>query len=161
MKYCNKCGAPLGEGVKFCTGCGNKIEEQKEMKVTVSNSDGLSEEDNKKATKLGVISICMYFGGPILSYIVSLFVSIIMSAISYSANEAAVLGAAVFSIVVGIITFGIRIASWVLMIIMRIKYPKNTFGKILMWIYIALLVLRIILIAIIIAFYGMLMAAYM
>lgn len=161
MKYCNKCGSPLGEGVKFCTGCGNKIEEQKEMKVTVSNSDGLSEEDNKKATKLGVISICMYFGGPVLSYIASLFVSIIMSAISYSANEAAVLGAAVFSIIVGICTFGIRIASWVLMIIIRIKYPNNTFGKILMWVYIGLLALRIFIIVLVVLVLFAFIAPYM
>ena len=161
MKYCKKCGAPLGEGVKFCTNCGEKITEQKEMKVTTTSTNKETDVDSKKANKLGIISICMYFGGPVLSYIASLFVSIIMSAISYSANEAAVLGAAAFSIIVGICTFGIRIASWVLMIIMRIKYPNNTFGKILMWVYIGLLALRIIIIVLVVLVIFAFVAPYM
>ncbi|AOZ96733.1 hypothetical protein [Butyrivibrio hungatei] len=40
------------------------------------------------------------------------------------------------------------IASYVLMIYVRIKYPKNRFGKGLMWVYIADLVLRVVLIVV-------------
>ena len=36
------------------------------------------------------------------------------------------------------------LAAWVLMIIVRIKYRKNVFGKVLMWIYISMLALLII-----------------
>ena len=36
------------------------------------------------------------------------------------------------------------LAAWVLMIIVRVKYPKNVFGKVLMWLYIIMLVLGVI-----------------
>lgn len=34
------------------------------------------------------------------------------------------------------------LASFVLMIVTRVKYPRNTFGKVLMWVYIGLLILQ-------------------
>ena len=42
------------------------------------------------------------------------------------------------------------LASWVLMIIVRVKYKNNTFGKVIMWIYIILLALGIIAVIILI-----------
>ena len=36
------------------------------------------------------------------------------------------------------------LAAWVLMIIVRVKYPKNIFGKVLMWLYIIMMVLGVV-----------------
>ena len=40
------------------------------------------------------------------------------------------------------------LASYILMIYVRIKYPKNRFGKGLMWVYIIDLVLRVLLVVV-------------
>lgn len=55
-----------------------------------------------------------------------------------------------------LITGGTYIASWVLMIIARVKYKKSKFAKILMWVYIGILAAGVITLVIIIA-----MCAYM
>ena len=42
------------------------------------------------------------------------------------------------------------LAAIVIMIVVRVKYPKNKFGKVLMWIYIIELILTMLLLLIII-----------
>lgn len=141
MKYCNKCGAPLAEGVKFCTGCGNKIEQQ--VKKDVTNNITSPEED-KSANKLGIISICMYIGGPVLSYVFSFLTTIFTIALDNS------MASLISTLVMSLGVFAIRLTSYVLMIIMRVKYPNNKFGKILMWVYIGLLLARVLVIVLIV-----------
>ena len=41
--------------------------------------------------------------------------------------------------------------AWVIMVVVRVRYSENTFGKVLMWCYITLLVLVVIVIVLIIA----------
>lgn len=55
-----------------------------------------------------------------------------------------------------LITGGTYIASWVLMIIARVKYKESKFAKILMWVYIGLLAAGVITLILVIA-----MCAYM
>jgi hypothetical protein len=45
------------------------------------------------------------------------------------------------------------------MIIARVKAPKNTFGKVLMWVYIALFILKLLAIIAIILLFGAMIAA--
>ena len=50
-----------------------------------------------------------------------------------------------------ILTFlmaGCGIAALVLMILVRVKYPQSVFGKVLMWLYIALAILVVVFIAV-------------
>ena len=51
---------------------------------------------------------------------------------------------------------GTYIASWVLMIIARVKYKESKFAKVLMWVYIGILAASVIALVLIIA-----MCAYM
>ena len=56
-----------------------------------------------------------------------------------------------------------RITALILMIVARVKYPKNTFAKVLMWLYIAFYILYILLIIAVISFFAWFMtqcAAY-
>lgn len=47
----------------------------------------------------------------------------------------------------GVASTALLIAALVIIIYVRVKYPKNTFGKVLMWIYIVLFAIFIIIIA--------------
>ena len=46
--------------------------------------------------------------------------------------------------VVGMMVIGCFIVALVLMIYVRVKYPQNVFGKVLMWVYIVLFIIAII-----------------
>ena len=66
----------------------------------------------------------------------------------------------------GLFVYGpllMRITALILMIVARVKYPKNTFAKVLMWLYIAFYILYILLIIAVISFFAWFMtqcAAY-
>ena len=55
--------------------------------------------------------------------------------------------------------FGAWVASWVLMIVVRVKYKTSTFGKVLMWIYIIGAILSVLAVIAIIAFFAAAFAA--
>lgn len=96
----------------------------------------ISPEDNKKANMLSLISLgCFIF--PIIADIIFITISALTTSEISDAFET------LFDIggVISILTF---IAAIVLMIIVRVRYPKNTFGKVLMWVYIVMIVLIII-----------------
>lgn len=116
MNYCEKCGAKLESGATFCVSCGNKIISTPVKQVT--------SDDDKKANRLGIISLILHFGAtPVIGYIskVAMFASADLSE---------------FIAAVGVLAC--YITSLVLMIIGRVKYPKNTLCKVVMWIYISL-----------------------
>ena len=162
MKFCNKCGGPLPEGAKFCTGCGNKLQVT-ETKTTTSNNTPVDPEENKKANKLGIISVSLYFGGPVLAYILYIIMYVFVMAGAAVLDESISIVSAFLTFLLSLISLGCRGAAYVLMIIMRVKYPNNTFGKVLMWIYIGLLaasiVLTIFAVIIMFAFIMMIFAA--
>ena len=114
-----------------------------------TEEERLKKENNKKGNILCFISL----GLMLLPYITSgILGGIIESVGSITDNyESTSLISTVLSTLLG----GSYIGSWVCMIIARVKY-KNTFSKVLMWIYIGMLAASIIAIIIIVA-----MCAYM
>ena len=132
--YCKNCGEKIEDGKLECTKCGTKIEDKKEEikdaeivnnSKSVNNNFVPSEEDEKNANLLCVISLILYFGSSVIS---GLLYSISSVTGSYLINIGGLC----------------PLAGIVLMIIARVKYPKNKFAKVLMWLYIILTLLAII-----------------
>ena len=88
-----------------------------------------SQDDAKKATTLCVISLVCH-------YAPALGIGSIASALQSSSNEAISATGDMLSGLLSLVMFGAWVASWVLMIVVRVKYKTSTFGKVLMWIYI-------------------------
>lgn len=132
MKYCEKCGNKIEEGADFCTSCGNSLKPVQQNNIQ-KNKQPLSPEDNKKANMLCGLSLLLSYGIPGLGAFLSYLASSNSTIIQYLGN--------LISSVVGLSS----IAGIVIMIIVRIKYPQNTFGKVLMWVYIVEYILLIIL----------------
>lgn len=107
-------------------------------------------EDKKKANFLCIISILLF----IVPSLIAIIMAIVIASIDlssggnllselYSASLNSPVDLGITSQIMGIsyvVMMGIshfaRIASFVMMIVIRVKYPKNTFGKVLMWIWI-------------------------
>lgn len=125
--FCIKCGKEIREGNQFCIYCGTPIGGSPIPKEPISPV----KEENKEAQKLCIASlICMYAGSTI-SAVLSFIVPVL---------------APLFGTCAGLSP----IAAIVLMIMARIKYPNNKFAKILMWVYIAQIILAILLFIIIV-----------
>ena len=145
--YCEKCGEKIKEGNFFCTNCGtpkkiiNKVEVKEENKVEVAPTvvvvNNAVDEDNKKANLLCTISVLLYFVGPLAIFIIALFSSLISRSLGS---------------IISALSGATRIAAIVLMIVARVKYPNNTFAKVLMWIYIGLAILAAIFVVLFIVF---------
>lgn len=107
-------------------------------------------EDKKKANLLCIISILLFIVPSLIAIIMAIVIAsidlssggnLLSELYSASLNSPVYLG--ITSQIMGIsyvVMMGIshfaRIASFVMMIVIRVKYPKNTFGKVLMWIWI-------------------------
>lgn len=145
--YCEKCGEKIKEGNSFCTNCGTpkkvitKVEVKEEKKVEVTPTvvvvNNAVDEDNKKANLLCTISVLLYFVGPLAIFIIALFSSLISRSLGS---------------IISALSGATRIAAIVLMIVARVKYPNNTFAKVLMWIYIGLAILAAIFVVLFIVF---------
>ena len=125
--YCVKCGKQLNENEKFCPNCGevNRLLEDNNQQNNV-----VQPKENDGATLLCILSlIFMYFApGVIVAVVENLFPSIeFLGGLS-------------------------PLAALVLMIVARVKYPKSTFAKVLMWIYIIQIILAIIGFILLVAF---------
>lgn len=143
---CKNCGIEITEDCKFCTNCGTPIGEtttqennstpstQKvEPTQTIVNNNVNTLEDDKKANKLCIISL-------VLKYVPSILIGGVYSAVDSSNSIANAL-----TLLLGLGP----LAALILMIYVRVKYPKNTFGKVLMWLYIIEIVFSLIAIVII------------
>ena len=125
--YCAKCGTLLVSGNRFCTNCGSPIPQlgtsvpSGEYVSVVSQSD----ENNKKANILCIVSLVLYFLGPIVFNIILSAINFILEDISF------------FALLIPSISP--RLIAFILMIVARIKYPDSKFAKALMWIYVILL----------------------
>lgn len=109
--YCSKCGKEIKETAKFCNYCGNP---------TKNNIKNKNSEADEKANKLCTISLAL-----ICFTIVFWFFGV---EIDYY-----------FPAIANIIKYFIGImplTALVLIIIARIKYPKNLFAKVLTIVYI-------------------------
>ena len=98
----------------------------------------ISPEDNAKANRLsGIALLC-----PILTFIITRLVnvyvnsSVIVNSMNYHDGQSIL---RIFESITGIID----IFGFALMIYVRAKYPNNTFGKVVMWIYIIFIILLI------------------
>lgn len=144
---CSKCGKEIDETLNFCPNCGNNLKEQVEenkiddvpeskeevkennplkgsYEITNNNNSEISEEDLLKiketemANNLCVVSLLLYFlGGFVFGFIPGL------------------------GKILGMLS---PLAAIGIMVYVRIKYPQNIFGKVLMIVYIVLTILAII-----------------
>lgn len=156
MKYCSKCGKQLDDNDKFCTECGEQLvkneipvaySQTQQVNSTTIYPNGETEEERKEGNKLGIISLCLYFGAPVVSFILSLivgFIAGVTKTTTYSISPLTTL--------IGSLSGIAGLAAYVVMIVGRIKYPKNTLCKVVMWIYIVLLILCILAFILLIAF---------
>lgn len=101
-------------------------------------------ERRKKANILCIISLVCQFAPEIIS---GVFSGILQSVDDFASNSSLEPLAYVSSMIVG----GTYIASWVLMIIARVKYKESKFAKVLMWVYIGILAASIIAIILVVA----------
>ena len=134
--YCKNCGEKIEDGRSECDSCKISIDEKEEVKKSevIDNKIDLEKdkEDEKNANLLCVISLILYFGSGTISGIFAVLSSVSGTYISSFTGLC-------------------PLAGIVLMIIARVKYPKNKFAKILMWIYIILTLISIIAVIIVIA----------
>ncbi len=100
-------------------------------------------ERRKKATILCIISLVCQFAPEVIGGLLS---GIIESVDELSSSSLEPL-TYISSMIVG----GTYIASWVLMIIARVKYKESKFAKVLMWVYIGILAASVIAIVLIVA----------
>lgn len=117
---CPNCGGENIPGSHYCVKCGNPL-----VPGAVNDEEENSEE--KIGNILGIISLVLYFGGPILGTIIS-------SLLSESLRV-------YFSSVEGMS----NLAALIIMIVGRVKYPSNKLLKTVMWIMIYMYAIGIIL----------------
>ena len=111
--YCTKCGTKIEEGSMYCFNCGSPLKENTQQNTPQDNNQ--IPNNDKEGNKLGLISLVLYFAGSgILSVLVSMFPQ-------ETRNY--------FSSLIGLCP----LASIVVMIVGRIKYPNNKLLKIAMW----------------------------
>lgn len=95
-------------------------------------------EQTKKAKLLCFLSLGMYVGPYILSliygYIVDAFSNLSTDYSTYYSSYG------VSYLIFAFFVFALNIAGIILMIVARAKYPKYTFAKVLMWVYIGITV---------------------
>lgn len=105
------------------------------------------EEIKKKANTLCLIDTILMFGPGIVSAILLAIFSILNinvdgSTVNNINTSDSILGG-LYALVSGINSLA-KLASFVLMIVIRIKYPQSVWGKVLMWIFIAEAILVVI-----------------
>lgn len=104
----------------------------------------ISPEDNRTANIMCLISVLCHFVVPVVCSVILGAMTDIISGTSYKSSDS------VFTSMLSLLISVSYLASWVLMIIVRVKYKNNTFGKVIMWIYIILLALGVIAVIILI-----------
>ena len=136
---CEKCGEPLIPNNRFCTNCGAIVKQPTnqapQQQTVVYQKAPVVVDKNKQANILSIISLILYLVGPLVAGIIGALMGMISESASY-----------LFSAIAGMA----RLAAYVLVIIARIQCPTNKFSKVLMWIYIALLILGVVLIVLLI-----------
>ena len=101
-------------------------------------SNEISPEDNHKANMYCVASLLCTFVIPLATMMVSgVLVNVFVSVDNDTTTS-------LLSSAVSTISGLSHLAGWVLMIITRVRFPKNKFGKVLMIVYLSLLALVVI-----------------
>ena len=110
------------------------------------------EEEDKAANKLCIISLACRYGTPILMVFASILGNL-LDAIHIENGDAFVENLIAFPLLCS------GLASWILVIVARVKYKQSTFPKVLLIIYIVAAVLKFILaLVLIIAFFQVISA---
>jgi len=131
-EICPKCETKIEEGSIYCYNCGTKLIENNIQNSTISINNNQNINNEKEGDILGIISILLYFAGStILSFIISILPE---STHNYLSG------------LVGLCP----LASIVVMIVGRIKYPKNKLLKIAMWTILISILLGIIILIVMI-----------
>lgn len=114
-------------------------------------------EDKKKGNFWSWMSLACFAGGFVVDALMAVFMGVLNS-ITYNltstanVSEATNAASEAFIAIGGSVSILLAIAALVIMIYVRVKYPKNIFGKVLMWVYIVLFVMYVLfMVAIIIA----------
>lgn len=128
-------------------------ETTKQTAAPAANQPNQKSPEDQLADKLCIISLVCYFAPTILSILFSPFISIYEDVLEDSATGG------LFMIPLGAAIALGPLAAIILMIVARVKAPKNKFGKVLMWVYIALFILKIIAILFIIMIFGAIIAS--
>lgn len=104
----------------------------------VSNQTPDNNRSDKHANLLCIISlVCM-----LLPIIISFVFMCIRSVLTYQDTA---MTTDIIAGVLGTISILLVITGLILMIYVRVQYPKNVFGKVLMWLYIILAIIALIL----------------
>ncbi len=137
--FCRNCGKEVPKDSKFCSSCGQLQEVAIEKPIVKEEKD-----NNRLANILCSISLGLYFGFPILS--------VIMYGIAYgfSTSDATSTLSGFFGSIISILSSLATLAAYVLMIVARVKCPKSTYAKVVMWIYIVLFAMSLITLIVII-----------
>lgn len=129
--YCNNCGKELKENQKVCLECGKLVEKEK--------SKPSPKKPMALATKLCIISLCLKYALPIvvglLNIILSFFTIFGVNSINLLID--------VIEIALWIITGFSGLAAFILVIVAKVKDKDSLFATILLWIYIAELIISI------------------
>ena len=123
MKYCSNCGQPTVEDAKFCASCGTALNEVNDQILEIQKEEK-RKGNNLAWTSLGLFLVNWLFSGATFLTVGS------------STNKFSMMFAQILSYIPGLCF----LASIIIMIVGRVKYPKNTFLKVLMWIYIAVII---------------------
>ncbi len=118
--YCIKCGKEINENDKFCNSCGQKIGEETNTTKEIVKPKEMSEEDNKNANLLCIISLILMYGA---SFGIRYTSSLVTNNVGIRS-------------ILNLISSLCPLASIALMIVARVKYPSSKFAKVLMWLYI-------------------------
>ena len=105
-------------------------------------------EDKKKGNFWSWISLACFAGGFVADALMAVFMGVLNS-ITYNltstanAYEVANTASEALIAIAGCVSMLLAIAALVIMIYVRVKYPKNIFVKVLMWVYIVLFVMYV------------------
>ena len=106
----------------------------------------LTPEENRIANILCMISIACEVVPVLLERLMGMS---FMHSLQNTSDYAATAVTTIMSIVSGLGGLAV-IAGIVLVIVVRVKYPANLFGKILMWVYIVLFIMALLVVAVVI-----------
>ena len=138
-------GQPVNPYIPNQTGVYANVQPGVQSPMPPQNPDEMTKEDEQKANFLCGISLICHFGLPlILSGITGA-----LGRIASVDNDVGVAG--LFMGFLSTLSGLSVLASWILMIYVRVKYRKSVFGKVLMWLYIGLILLLILAVIIFVA----------
>lgn len=102
-------------------------------------------EDDKRANILCIISLACEILPILITSILSIFTSTITELMEVNMDTEASALSEIFTNIFAIASLLLMIAGLTIMIYVRVKYPKNVFGKVLMWLYIVVGIIHLIL----------------